>query len=147
VHRLTLHKGKVQALAFSCNDSYLASLGGQDDNSLVVWNVATGKAICGSPAANDTALCVKWANTNEDTIITAGQGNVRVWQLDLSIRKIRPTDCVLGHIKRNTLSLVVDAQDEFFYCGTDSGDVLQVRCVPRLSSLAVSFTPSLLFLR
>ncbi len=30
--RLTLHKVKVQAVAFSPNDQFLATLGGQDDN-------------------------------------------------------------------------------------------------------------------
>lgn len=124
---MTLHKAKVQALAFSANDTFLASLGGPDDNSLVVWNVSTCKAICGSPAANDSALSVTWANTNEDTIVTGGVMNLRVWQLDLQNRKIRPTDCTLGHLKRNTLSVVVDPMDEFLYVGTDSGDILQVR--------------------
>lgn len=33
--RLTLHKVKVQALAFSPNDKFLATLGGQDDNRWV----------------------------------------------------------------------------------------------------------------
>jgi WD40 repeat protein len=33
--RLTLHKVKVEALAFSPNDMYLVSLGGQDDGRLV----------------------------------------------------------------------------------------------------------------
>ncbi len=32
--RLTLHKVKVQAVAFSPNDRFLATLGGQDDNRL-----------------------------------------------------------------------------------------------------------------
>ena len=63
LHRLRLHKVKVQALAFSCNELFLASLGGQvglfkslefhvnarstclfqDDNNLVIWDVETGK--------------------------------------------------------------------------------------------------------
>ena len=39
VHRMSLHKVKVQDLAFSPCGTYLASLGGQDDNSLVIWDV------------------------------------------------------------------------------------------------------------
>lgn len=35
---LTLHKVKVEALAFSPNDIYLVSLGGQDDNRYEKWN-------------------------------------------------------------------------------------------------------------
>lgn len=35
VHRMGLHKVKIQALDFSCDDKYLASLGGPDDNNLV----------------------------------------------------------------------------------------------------------------
>lgn len=35
LHRMGLHKVKVQALDFSHDDKYLASLGGQDDNNLV----------------------------------------------------------------------------------------------------------------
>ena len=44
LHRLSVHKEKVQALAFSPNDKFLASLGGREDNIVLVWDVATGKA-------------------------------------------------------------------------------------------------------
>ena len=43
IHRLSLHKVKVQALAFSPDEKYLASLGGQDDNQLVVWEVSSNQ--------------------------------------------------------------------------------------------------------
>ena len=36
--RLSLHKVKVQAVAFSPNDKYLATLGGRDDNRYVLVN-------------------------------------------------------------------------------------------------------------
>ena len=121
-----MHKAKVQALAFSKDDSYLASLGGEDDNSVVVWHVDTGKAICGSPAANDTALALKWSNTNESMFMTGGKYNLRSWQFDLENRKIRPTDFALGHMKRVITSLTLDNDDAFAYCGTESGDLLQV---------------------
>lgn len=79
---------------------------------------------------------------------------LRIWELDLLNRKIRPTDTNLGQLKRvvkclqvsgcNTMNLVnchllsVDSlqvadDDEFVFCGTTSGDILQVcvrACVP-----------------
>ena len=50
--KLSLHKVMVKALDFSCNGQFLASIGGPDDNNLVIWDVAKGTAICGSPAAH-----------------------------------------------------------------------------------------------
>jgi len=60
----------VQSLAFSHDGKYLASLGGQDDNSLVIWDVETGSAICGSPTANEQVLCVKFLNTTNTKLAT-----------------------------------------------------------------------------
>ena len=45
LYRLTLHKVKVEALAFSPNELYLVSLGGQDDGSVVVWNLQNASAV------------------------------------------------------------------------------------------------------
>jgi WD40 repeat protein len=40
VHRLKLHKGKVESVCFSPNEVYLATLGGRDDGSkVVVWDL------------------------------------------------------------------------------------------------------------
>lgn len=39
IQRLKLHKVLIQSLSFSNNEKYLASLGGQDDNMLVIWDV------------------------------------------------------------------------------------------------------------
>ena len=43
--RLSLHKVKVESLAFSPNELFLVSLGGQDDGSIVVWNLETAQAV------------------------------------------------------------------------------------------------------
>jgi WD40 repeat protein len=40
VHRFKLHKVHIQSLSFSKDEKYLASLGGQDDNNLVIWEVS-----------------------------------------------------------------------------------------------------------
>lgn len=127
--RLVLHKVKVEALAFSPNDKYLVTLGGLDDGSVVVWNLQTKEAVCGSPAAvmsAGTTYTVKYANQSDDIFITGGDGTLRVWELDLANRKIRPDECLMGQLKRIVKCIEVDENDAFFYCGTTSGDILKI---------------------
>eukprot|EP00484_Ammonia_sp_Unknown_P003176 CAMPEP_0197072402 /NCGR_PEP_ID=MMETSP1384-20130603/210079_1 /TAXON_ID=29189 /ORGANISM="Ammonia sp." /LENGTH=454 /DNA_ID=CAMNT_0042511219 /DNA_START=52 /DNA_END=1413 /DNA_ORIENTATION=- len=126
LHRLNLYKGKIQAVSFSANNKYIATLGGENDNKLVIWNVATGKAICGEPAANDTAFCCSFTNTTDDCIVTAGKYNFRIWKFDEEAGKIRHTDVKLGNLKRVFNCIVITDDDEIVYTGTQSGDVLQI---------------------
>jgi len=75
--RLKQHLGKVQDVAFSSDDQFLATLGGQDDNAIVVWDVASGSSICGSPAGPDSCLCVQWVNNRNDRLVSGGNYHVR----------------------------------------------------------------------
>jgi WD40 repeat protein len=125
-HKLVLHKGKVQDVAFSTNEHFLVTLGGRDDNKIVVWDVETGQPICGDQAAGDTVLTVRFLNNSNDTIVSGGNYNLKVWEFDLANRKIRPTGCQLGQLRRIIRCIAVDDYDEFMYCGTDTGDVLKV---------------------
>jgi len=125
-HKLVLHQGKVEDLCFSPGEKYLASLGGRDDNKVCIWNVETGEPICGSPAANNTALKVRFLNNRDDMFVTGGHYNLRVWHFDLANRKIRPTDCQLGVMKRVITSISIDDNDEYMYVGSATGDVLKV---------------------
>ncbi|XP_019490118.1 PREDICTED: cilia- and flagella-associated protein 52 [Hipposideros armiger] len=67
IARLSLHKGKIEALAFSPNDLYLVSLGGPDDGR---------EAICGSPAAGlsvGNATTVIFSGSHDEMFVTAGK--------------------------------------------------------------------------
>jgi WD40 repeat protein len=37
---MQLHKVMIKSLAFSGDEQYLASIGGQDDNQIVTWDVS-----------------------------------------------------------------------------------------------------------
>ena len=39
--KISQHYKRVQLVDFNCDAQYLTSLGGQDDNDLVVWNVTS----------------------------------------------------------------------------------------------------------
>lgn len=126
LYRLDLHKVKIQDLAFSPSSEYLATLGGQDDNNLVVWDVATGKAICGSPASSHWAKTLRWFNNSDAKLITGGEYNLRIWDFDRAGRKLRPTDAHLGQLKRTINTILIDPTDTVAYCGTQTGDLLEV---------------------
>mmetsp|Transcript_60365 Transcript_60365/g.112009 ORF Transcript_60365/g.112009 Transcript_60365/m.112009 type:complete len:616 (+) Transcript_60365:114-1961(+) len=125
-HRLTLHKVSVVSLCFSCDETYLATLGGQDDNSLVIWDVAKGESICGTPAHTDTAQVVKFANNDELKLVTGGNYHIVIWQFDLTNKKLRPTQVKVGQLKRVCTNVLLSADDETLYAGTLSGDLLEI---------------------
>ncbi|KAL7749699.1 hypothetical protein RI367_004927 [Sorochytrium milnesiophthora] len=125
----TLHKVKVQSLAFSPAEKYLVSLGGEDDNAVIVWDLERGSAICGATASKDStgvASCIAFSNHDDNVFVTGGDANLRVWEINVTQRKVKPADCQMGAIRRNVKCIRIDDKDEFLYCGTTSGDLLQV---------------------
>lgn len=126
-HVLHQHHGKVQALDFSYDGLFLATLGGQDDNDIVVWNVKTGKSICGSPAATDTSRCVKWLNQRSDRFVTCGNYHFRVWQVCFLTPKIQAVDANIGSMRRVMQCLSISHDDTFGFAGSKTGEVLKFR--------------------
>ena len=107
VHRMSLHKVKVQDLAFSPCGTYLASLGGQDDNSLVIWDVHSGNAICGTPVPGLTK-CLSYFNVDSYKLATGGGQSLVVWDFDKPNRKLRPHKVNMGSLRRNAEYITVD---------------------------------------
>lgn len=126
IHRLRQHLGRVQDVAFSCHDDFLASMGGQDDNAIVVWSLAHGSAVCGGSAGMDSGMALKWHNTRNDRFVSAGNFHVRVWQIDFSLPKLTAVDVKLGTARRIVVGLAIDNADKYCYCGTTTGDILKV---------------------
>ena len=125
-HRWSTHKGCVQSLSFSADSSLLISLGGRDDMKLVVWDVASGTALCGATAANDSCSTVRCLNQQPERFVTAGAYNLRVWTVDRVGRKLSYVDCQLGQLKRLIADVAIAADDATMYCATTTGDVLTV---------------------
>lgn len=49
-----------------------------------------------------------------------------MWTFDPVTKKMRSFDCALGKITRYIICVDIDEHDVFAYCGTRSGDVLEV---------------------
>jgi len=126
VHRLKLHKVKVEAISFNCDESYLATLGGDDDLALVIWDLQDGSAICGSPASNKPVRAVQFLNHDPKALVTAGEQSLKLWHFDAELRKVKPTPCQLGKFSRTLISVLIDDDDETVWTGTSSGDIMLV---------------------
>ncbi|RKP20142.1 WD40 repeat-like protein [Rozella allomycis CSF55] len=135
VKKFSLHKGRVEALSFSPTSKYLASLGGEDDNSVIVWDIEKGAAICGTVASKDSSgvtKCLAYSNGSDLHFVTGGNNTLRVWEINPVQRKCIPYDCQMGQIKRFVKCIVVGDNDENMYCGTTTGDILMVNVKSKL---------------
>ena len=125
LHILRQHYKKIQSIDFSFDGQYLTSLGGQDDNDLVVWNVHTGVAICGSRASTDFSHCIKWLNKRNDRFVTCGNCHLRVWQVCVQTPKLHPIDVSMGSIRRVMQCLCISEDDAFAFAGNKTGEVIK----------------------
>eukprot|EP01013_Petalomonas_cantuscygni_P012130 TRINITY_DN2583_c0_g1_i1.p1 TRINITY_DN2583_c0_g1~~TRINITY_DN2583_c0_g1_i1.p1 ORF type:complete len:648 (-),score=132.40 TRINITY_DN2583_c0_g1_i1:302-2245(-) len=126
-HRLNIHKGRVEAVAWSHDCRYVASVGGKDDNTVVVWDAEAGRPLCGGPASAETTLCVTFLRTDASRFVTAGHGGIRMWHIDVAARRVVPTDVKLAGMTRVVRCVAVDETDSQLYAGTSTGDVLAVQ--------------------
>ena len=129
IHRFSIHKYYIQSLSFSHDEKYLVSLGGAEDNYLIVWDVETGKAICGNAAGTDVVHQVKYFNTTNAHIITCQNYGIRIWTVEYVTKKLTFIDVNFGNLKRQILCLCIDPYDKNAYCGTKSGDILEIDLV------------------
>jgi hypothetical protein len=100
-------------------------MGGQDDNRLVIWEVATGKALCGD-STGESANQMKFYNHSDDKIVTIHNLNIKFWNIDYANKKLGFIKVNLGNVKRNFISIAIDPTDCFAYVGTKTGDFLEV---------------------
>jgi len=132
VHRFKLHKVHIQSLSFSKDEKYLASLGGQDDNNLVIWEVETGKAVCGHAVGMNVANKIKFFNNTHNKFITIHNYGMRVWTCDFVAKKVAYHDINTGQIKRKFQCIEINDDDTSAYLGTLTGDIVEIDLVRQL---------------
>jgi len=69
---------------------------------------------------------VKFFNQNARKFITVHNNAVKIWSFDSENKKLTYFNCPLGKIRRLINCVSIDSIDEFAYCGTRQGDVLEV---------------------
>jgi WD40 repeat protein len=128
IHTLSLHMVSVVDVAFNCNDTQLATLGGDEDgNRLALWDVADGKAKQQSVTPGTKTLC--WFHNNPDRFIAAGDHKDAFAVYDVhgsASRELQKLPVNTTGIKRHVTTVTIDADDKYALCGTASADLLVI---------------------
>lgn len=89
--RLEEHDTAVMEMSFSHDDCLLATMGGLDDNKLVVWDMSNGYIVAILPRLPLPTACISFAGFVRDVkrrdtpnyqLVSAGNGNIVFWSLD-----------------------------------------------------------------
>jgi WD40 repeat protein len=129
--RLSLHKGSVECVAFSSSKEYLVSVGGRDDRQVAIWNADTGSPICSVQGHTDTIRACRFLNNTNTSFLTCGVQHVKVWALD-SKNKLSSEQVTMGSLKRTFTTISVSSNDGICYCGTQSGDLVEIDLKSRI---------------
>eukprot|EP00792_Barthelona_sp_PAP020_P005738 TRINITY_DN2779_c0_g1_i1.p1 TRINITY_DN2779_c0_g1~~TRINITY_DN2779_c0_g1_i1.p1 ORF type:complete len:624 (-),score=153.66 TRINITY_DN2779_c0_g1_i1:73-1911(-) len=130
-----LHKSKVQDLKFSCDDQYLYTLGGVDDNSIGCWNAMTGQPIASQGFGTEHMNGILMFNRDPTRFITYGRQKIFLWQLDPNGRRLLSEDINTGKFRRVFSCGFVEEDDSVFYVGTESGDIFCINTSTRRLTL------------
>jgi len=137
IAKMELHKLEVVALDFSHDSEFLVSIGGQDDNTVIIWSTKDGEAMCGEPISSYSTGCVKWYNNSAEgegqyRCVTAGlNGIMKIWSFD-SYRQLFCDKGIIvpcGRIKRNYTCIAITPDDQCMAVGCTSGEVAVVKLV------------------
>jgi hypothetical protein len=58
--------------------------------------------------------------------VTCHNNAIKFWQFDNVTHKMSFFDCQLGMNKRMFNCISIDAQDQFLYCGSRLGDIIEI---------------------
>lgn len=129
IQQWEMHNESACALSFSKSDLYLASLGGPDDQQLVVWDLKRSIAMAAAPAAraaDGIATAVEFSSTNDHYVFTGGDNTLRLWYVDYATGRLRANDGNLGSLKRKITCMVIEDDDTAMYATTTTGDILKI---------------------
>lgn len=128
-HKLSIHKEGVQALCFSADDKYLASVGSLEDKSrVIIWCTQTGKALYGLPLKGGKEVKqIQFFHNDNTRLGLVSHTTVELLKINRQIKKIESIKCSISNLKRNFMSMAIDSNDHFLYAGTRTGDILEIQ--------------------
>ncbi|KAL0248134.1 hypothetical protein GEMRC1_003370 [Eukaryota sp. GEM-RC1] len=125
----TLRNGTTNyftSLAFSHSDKYLASVGGEPDYMLTVWDWVEEKIILRAKAFSQEVYSVQFSPTSDSQLVTSGTVHIKFWTMATTFTGLK-LDGKLGRFGAVELSDIVSFvqfQDGKVLSGSEAGELL-----------------------
>ncbi|RLV89514.1 hypothetical protein DV515_00014826 [Chloebia gouldiae] len=119
------HETQVQAMAFSCDDRFLVTIGDYSDQTMALWSTHTYELML-STRISEPLHDVAFSPFSHQDLACVGRGAVTFWVLEQQGAAIRlkvqraPAPDVLGLVELTSLCYGADA---LLYSGTNSGQI------------------------
>jgi len=127
-----LHHASVAAIGISPNDRYVASAGGQDDPTILIWDIVAQAPVCVCKKTYDrpfVATKLLFTPCFDHIFMVGGQDAVHIWKLNEETKKATSSIIPLGKIKRTISDMVVcnaGSTADYLFCATRSGDIVKL---------------------
>lgn len=130
VTKYDAHKNQIESVAFSQCESYMISLGGLDEGSVMVYDIERNELLASASSVKSTAgvsTVLKPAHSRNQCFIVAGENVLRLWTFNKQKRSMYGLDVSFAKLKRKILCVAIDDSDDYAYCGTSTGDMLKLK--------------------
>lgn len=124
-----LRKGtekSYSSISFNSRGDMIASVGGDPDYNLVIWNWVNESIILKAKAFSQEILNVQFSSNIEGKLITSGIGHIKFWEMANTFTglKLQGELGKFGQIDLSDISAFVEFPDGKVLCGTEYGSFL-----------------------
>lgn len=75
---------------------------------------------------NQECTDIKFFNRDPQKFVTVHNNAIKFWKIDTKTSRFSKFDVQLGQVKRRINCVTIDESDSYLYCGTRSGDIIEV---------------------
>eukprot|EP01029_Cantina_marsupialis_P011760 TRINITY_DN2617_c0_g1_i1.p1 TRINITY_DN2617_c0_g1~~TRINITY_DN2617_c0_g1_i1.p1 ORF type:complete len:615 (-),score=172.48 TRINITY_DN2617_c0_g1_i1:90-1934(-) len=131
IYRLSEHDYHIRCVSFSEDERLLLTCGGDKDNKLFIWDMATGHVVSSAPLQPTPVNCCamggfiydpKGNKTEYCRFATGGNGIVILWSINVFTGQISQQKMETRSNNRNYTCLYFSQNGRYLYAGTGSGD-------------------------
>jgi len=69
---------------------------------------------------------VEYYHRDPFKLVSVHHNSIKIWHFDDKSKKLKYLNCALGKINRFITCVSIDNIDNFAYCGTRSGDIMEI---------------------